>query len=782
MVPGVGYIFTGVGADTFIHTGAKGVSNGADSGRVRIEFPATADAGGPVVVYDTNLTGRISLPINGVTPVRNIVGNQYTGIVTWAPAHSAFQLGVSYTAVLTLNAAPGYTFAGIGQNAFTHDDAPGAVINAAGSGAVTIVFSPAASSANPAMRFGPVTDGDSALWLMKEKKDYIYSLYIDLPAGTEDIDEGVTLVASDNSPANVIIDGHGRVLRIEDSVLLTVSGNVTLTLKNITLQGKNGNPTPLFKVWPGGKLILGEGAALVGNKSSGDAGGVWVNGGTFVMNAGAEIKGMQARRGGGVFIDADGKFFMKGGTIGGVDPEDDGNRALEKDAGGGVLIVQGIFDMDGGVIQSNAAASAYSGAGVGVLAKGTFNQYSGIITKNTAAGENSGGGLFTAGSFTMKTSAAVIKENIAEAVHSGGGIYVDDGVFTMANGTVQANTAKGANSGGGLFVEQRNFSYVLPIISGGTIEQNVALGDDSGGGICIGHIGIGAFNIFAGSIKENTARGLSSGGGVYVAVDGKVQMTGAAAFIESNIAEGANSGGGVYVSANGLIGINSGVVRNNEAREKQSGGGIYVSGGSSSSNGVIKGNKASYSGPGSAADFGSGGGVYFAGESFSNSGTIGGTAPGDANIALIGANGVYIAGGLSSSDLSNSGEITGNTAVNTNNYGVYIKSGKVFTLSGSGRVYENTVFLCSGTTIRIDVAVGVYLTSLEPVANIICEAPPVSYNGNPNPDQATRLLSAYNSNFINNNKHLFLYNGAPVSITDAIAIQDGSYYYGYYNE
>jgi hypothetical protein len=42
-----GYTFTGVGANSFTHTGAASITNAVNSGAVTIVFPATADASGP---------------------------------------------------------------------------------------------------------------------------------------------------------------------------------------------------------------------------------------------------------------------------------------------------------------------------------------------------------------------------------------------------------------------------------------------------------------------------------------------------------------------------------------------------------------------------------------------------------------------------------------------------------------------------------------------------------------------------------------------------------------
>jgi hypothetical protein len=686
-----------------------------------------------------------------------------------------------------LNAAAGYTFAGIGQNAFTHGD--GAAINAVDSGTVTITFPPAASSANPAMTFGPVESEGSALWLMNEKKDYIYTLYIDLPDGTENLTSGATLVAGDTSPANVIIDGHHRVLNIQNpGTLLTVSGGVTLTLKNITIQGNNPNHTPLLKVWPGGKLILGEGAVLIGNKGAGDTSGVWVNGGTLIMNAGSKIKAMEGRRAGGVLIDANGKFFMKGGTIGGADPAD-GNKVSGDHGGGGVLVAQGTFDMDSGaVIQLNRAEAVSSGGGVGILAGGIFNHHGGTIKNNTAAGIDSGGGVWGMGRFTMNTVDAIIEYNTAQEADSGGGVCIDsggvytDGNFTMNNGSIRYNSAAGANSGGGVFLRLSSGGGpgATSFMSGGTILENEAGDEHSGGGI---YVASGSFGIHSGSVKENTAWANNSGGGVYSASGGTLSMTGAAALIEKNTAKEANSGGGVYVSGYNGIGIEIGTIKKNIALAQQSGGGVYIAPdgwGSIGVGGVVKGNEARYSG---SIDLGSGGGVYMAGGKLSNNGTIGGTEEEDANTAVSGANGVYVAEGGSTGEekFSHLGTITGNVT-DTNKYGVYIQSTAVgaFQLSSTTAVVtsDNLVFLCPGATISIG-----RVSSLPyPAANIICETSPVSYN--PTPALATKLLSVSgvfsDTRHLTDTRHLFWYDGEDVKITDIIGT--GTYYYGYYNE
>jgi hypothetical protein len=109
-----GYTFDGVEADAFTHDGAPGAStNEADSGVVTITFPAT-----DTPVTDLDLTPYLAAPAVGKTPETVISASapQYTGEVEWTSSGGAavvgqFETDMSYTATVTLEAKPGYTFA-----------------------------------------------------------------------------------------------------------------------------------------------------------------------------------------------------------------------------------------------------------------------------------------------------------------------------------------------------------------------------------------------------------------------------------------------------------------------------------------------------------------------------------------------------------------------------------------------------------------------------------------------------------------------------------------------
>ena len=98
----------------------------------------------------------VTVPATDATPVTTITATtQYTGTVTWAPAHDPFEAGTVYTATITLTAKAGYTFTGVAASFFTVSGAT-TVTNAADSGVVTAEFPAAAGTITFAVT-GPMT-------------------------------------------------------------------------------------------------------------------------------------------------------------------------------------------------------------------------------------------------------------------------------------------------------------------------------------------------------------------------------------------------------------------------------------------------------------------------------------------------------------------------------------------------------------------------------------------------------------------------------------------------
>jgi len=179
-------------------------------------------------------------------------------------------------------------------------------------------------------------------------------------------------------------------------------------------------------------------------------GGVLVNGGTLIMEDGAEIRfnhNRSADGGGGGLTIISGEAIMNGGEI-------KGNRSTSGNSnyrgGGGVYVgPNGKFTMTGGLIDNNlVAASTGSDAnltgGGGVYVEGEFNFTGGTIMRNrtnqVAGIQHGGGGVFVApgGRFTM--SNGVIANNTSDSV--GGAILLrDNATLNLHGGAIYGNNA-----------------------------------------------------------------------------------------------------------------------------------------------------------------------------------------------------------------------------------------------------------------------------------------------------------------------------------------------------
>lgn len=136
LAPKAGYTTTGITANFFSVSGAT-ATNPANSGVVTAVFPAT-EAAPPTVVTTTTIVG-VTAPATGATPDLAVTAiDQYTGSIAWAPDVSPYAALTSYTAIITLTAETGYTFAGVAANSFIVPDAT--TTNLANSGVVTAVF------------------------------------------------------------------------------------------------------------------------------------------------------------------------------------------------------------------------------------------------------------------------------------------------------------------------------------------------------------------------------------------------------------------------------------------------------------------------------------------------------------------------------------------------------------------------------------------------------------------------------------------------------------------
>ncbi len=144
--------------ETFTIRPKTGLLNGRYDGQVEI----TTDHDGTTAripflftvqeaIVNNRVIHGVTGPVTGETPVTEIVETeQYTGTVTWSPAHSTFAPSTKYTATITLRPKPGYTLTGVPADYFAVDGAD--CTNAADSGVITAVFPATAANVRPSHR------------------------------------------------------------------------------------------------------------------------------------------------------------------------------------------------------------------------------------------------------------------------------------------------------------------------------------------------------------------------------------------------------------------------------------------------------------------------------------------------------------------------------------------------------------------------------------------------------------------------------------------------------
>ena len=216
----------------------------------------------------------------------------------------------------------------------------------------------------------------------------------------------------------------------------------------------NGQLTGLWAHWPGY------------SSSTPNGGGVWVNGGTFIMNGGSISAWTRSGNGGAVYVES-GAFTMNGGTI-------------SKSSA-----------VDGGAVYSKGSTVAING---------------GTINGNTATAD--GGGIHA-----DKSTLTIGKANITgnTATNGGGGIYAYECALTMDGATITGNNG-GDSLGGGIYISgakgqgTASDPYIPAVIQNATIENNTA---KCGGGISTS----GPVKISDTTITGNTATKLEKWGG-----------------------------------------------------------------------------------------------------------------------------------------------------------------------------------------------------------------------------------------------------------------------------
>ena len=303
-------------------------------------------------------------------------------------------------------------------------------------------------------------------------------------------DDAIINIKNKNSVAitDCSVDNSGRISCIYNSTGYSrgvkVNSGSTFTLWN-------GQLTDLWAQWPSY------------SSSTPNGGGVWVNGGTFIMNGGSISAWTASGNGGAVYVGS-GKFIMNDGSLSG--------KALNG-SGGAVYVSGGRFVMNGGTVTGKASETekdngsrGWAGHGGAVYNDGaTVIINGGTITGSSAA---EGGGIYA-----KKATLTIGKANITDntAAKGGGGVCVWDSALTIDGATVTGNNG-GESLGGGIYISEAKGNgtasdpYIPAVIQNATIQNNTA---KCGGGISTS----GPVKISDTTITGNTATKLEKWGG-----------------------------------------------------------------------------------------------------------------------------------------------------------------------------------------------------------------------------------------------------------------------------
>ncbi|MCL2840796.1 MAG: hypothetical protein FWE05_08475 [Defluviitaleaceae bacterium] len=294
-------------------------------------------------------------------------------------------------------------------------------------------------------------------------------------------------------------------------------------------------------------LVLTDGVHLSGSNSAVNGGGVLIDNGTFVMEGGS-ISQNRNTRGGGVFATNGANFTMNGGII-------YENHAT---GGGGVFITEGAhFIMhDGAVIEGNSAsaiASTDTGDGGDGGGGGVALRRSGTSAENRFAG-------------VFEMHGGIIRNNTVGGhppFARGGGVEVNNGDFTMTGGVIEHNFVPMAGAGVNVWGLHEDTRFA---ISGNAlIQSNGRLGNVStnlGGGVMISSPDVD-FTMNGGTIRDNDA---IIGGGVSLAAAHFEMISGTISGNRANtFSPLVGTGGGISLAGRSTLTMRGGYIEDNFA-------------------------------------------------------------------------------------------------------------------------------------------------------------------------------------------------------------------------
>lgn len=342
---------------------------------------------------------------------------------------------------------------------------------------------------------------------------------------------GVFNIACREGLTDIVIKGKAYAEGDEKAILMSTVAKSVVTVygvnvrfENITITGGNGTAGGGIVVmagsyreklkfaangdiikgsdkvhWFDASVTLGPGAAVTGNRSQSNGGGIAVGpmndddkeftGASIKIEGGVIENNEAAVSGGGIFLSENAGFSMKSGEIrnntamqgGGLffvfsannsaidGGSISGNHATGGNGdnfGGGLLVLSGTLTMNGGSINENSAD--IGGGGVALSNRATFRLVNGSITKNE--GIAYGGGIFVGTNATASMRSGSLSENFTLG-KGGGAAVASQGSFTVQGGSITGNQANDQSGGGGGIYVERGGTFRQ---TGGQISGNTA--------------------------------------------------------------------------------------------------------------------------------------------------------------------------------------------------------------------------------------------------------------------------------------------------------------------
>ena len=348
------------------------------------------------------------------------------------------------------------------------------------------------------------------------------------------------------------IGGGANKVNIYSNTAGTTGGGIHLLDEgtgniNVTIKDKTDIHSNIATGKYGGGIYVGEestltmeGGEIRNHKTDFEHGaGMYINGGEVTVSGTAAIHDNTVSSYGGGILIIDGKLNVEGGNF-------YNNNAWQ---GGAILAETALptphtggrvdIEISGGKIYDNVAG--YAGGALNLDSETYVTISGGDIYSNDTTGGN-GGGLWIGALKQFNMTGGNIYENTTSG--HGGGIYFRDCNPVLSGGTIYGNEGTSAtdSSGGGIYMTKGNATLPKLTLSGVTVGgTSLETGNKAyyGGGVCITE-GC-ALDMSGGAINYNNAT--RNGGGLYAQGDILINITGGD--VIGN--EATIVGGGMYI-------------------------------------------------------------------------------------------------------------------------------------------------------------------------------------------------------------------------------------------